>query len=658
MDDLNVCDWVIEEVRALQGLDRLKLPPKVHRYLTSVGWDCADNTYGLCVSAHITRQIFVELSVSLHPEGYVCTTYREHGQDYNFAYAYWRPDGQEPDYVCVCPTYESMDGEYRMGFLPYKAFCLQYANLDPAFERSAAELFDQGLLVETRAYPPSDDVKSTSDNLRLPLVLLAAHSAAVQRITAGGLMVHMKRGPVEHALRLTGQVPTAKFDSIYYGKTRLVRIGQKLVPVHQLAFMNPYNMLYSAWRELKVLELTSDLVTNLVSPAFAFYAGWCYLQGNEGLFENKAMLRRYALSSAISTPPVMAHDGSAEATEYARRLDRAAQYAKAEIEMSPYVMLHAIEDVGITVASYLQIVNAMPVVYHAMQDFLTDQDVQAGLLFCAVHALYLMHARVHATHGDLHSNNMTITIGRFAAQLWGLYTRKDDHTVRPAKYPVKNPVALYSLDERHVFLFPTRLMYPKIIDFSRAVLGPEFACDERVFAEQDERVAQIASHVTEGLTISADQVRANRQAAFELVCYLDLVAAARNVQVMFPTLMVAQALDQSTMRAAEALARHLAGAGPAPRTTETELLAGAFAAYRWTPEAARDTTCLESYHAQGPMPYAGTDPTRIPPWLTPEQFENGRNPFIKYVRKEAAAAHKESLLPNLHAENIAAEGHD
>lgn len=679
----NNCDWVIAQIRELQGQDAWPGGSAYAQFMSRTDWDCL-GMYASAMSAQVMRELYVQLSVLLDPRGYACCVYRVHGSAHNYAYAYW-PAGREvgdPAYVCVQHTFESMDGEYRTGLLPYTAFARAYAGSAGTAELESlvgARLNDpeHPLVLERHCLPDTPAVQAASEAGRLPVRLLAAHLSAMYVLQHHAPEArHATRGSADTFEALAGEVrlpapPPNPFDAIYHESVRLIRVGQKIVPLHELAAYEPGNLRFAAWREVRAMQLATDLAVNLLAPCYPIYRGWTYLHSAAALFENQAMLDAYARSDITRQAAAELRAGQArlerlaapEAQRLAARTAAELLYAQATLELSPYAALHAMEDVGFTLANWgtafaYTRARRCP---RALLDLFAQEDLATGLAFCLLYGVHVLHERAHLLHTDLHANNITMQVGRQALVFWGSADAEQPARGQPATQPAAGASALFVLGprgERDSFLFPSRLVYPKIIDYSRAVFGPAAAVGAQppaFWAEQDERVRELIARHAGGdpaLVPGLERLAEQRQAAFDALRLADVGAAARSLRLLLEEvggtpraaalLAAAEAAAAAELRAA--LGALCAGRPPrGPRTAA--LLARLFAPWRWTPRAARGAVLVEAYSAAGAAPWSCWDSARAPPWLSAERFESPGNPFIRYVDRGAARAHLATQVP-------------
>ena len=499
------------------------------------------------------------------------------GNEAHFGYAYWRRDREheDPEYICVGPTFDSRDGEYRSRFIRYPVFAREYERLvdtlAPTEDTVLTMVGSSALTIKSTVYPSeaSDAIVAQASSSRLPVVaFVVALHMDLQSVVGGDVMAHASRAYVnlmtafavlqpDALVRSRGAVATLDVGTTFangHASILTMRCGQKLVPLFMREAMQPRDYNLATWRELAVTELVGDLVINYVSGGFAMYNQWTYVEDvDSSLYENDAMIERYARSQAI--------DESAASMRNARQIvdesDRnyhsemlsaqiydSLEYAQSFLLMSPIAIAHTMEDVGTTMRSLARIVRRIPFAWPIVATAFASPDASARSLFELAYAAHCLHVKLNVAHTDLHSNNMTL-------HRWGL---ADVQTVEDGKdsyapyYP--NPVLAYVTGERgeaDTFIFPAAGVTASIIDYSRCILGPEFRARleegrsaqyaTNFYRDQVNRVMRTfhryaPDYVTRNQVAIKAAVMTNFEAAFPVLVAVDFMAIGASMGAM------------------------------------------------------------------------------------------------------------------------------
>jgi hypothetical protein len=322
--------------------------------------------------------------------------------------------------------------------------------------------------------------------------------------------------------------------------------------------------------------------------------------------------------------------------------------------------MHIMEDVGVTITGIVPHYEGIKVVPCALRDMFMEPDIAAGFLFCAVHALHSMHQRTGMAQNDLHANNMTLQVMRSAISIWGLCT-KDGKSVHLGT-GCRDPLAVYLIDgsQDNAFVFPTRLVHPKIIDYSRAIFNntANIEVSERFWDEQHDRIVSSFKRYVEVTddTVKAIESPDSEEWTFSAVTMIDFLAAAKTVRVMasqFEALESVSRLCDELESSAHDTLRHIVSSRK--QVDPKPMFRKLFAKYLWNVEShGTKGTVLECYNASGKMPYSTGDTDRLPPWFDVSRFETEGNPFIKYVGEDATRVRQENHVPIV-AEQVSAD---
>jgi hypothetical protein len=629
----------------------------------------------------------LKLRYPFEPDGYSCLAMSAtiEGARAHYAYAYWSR-GQEvgvPDYVCISPTYESRDGEYRRRFISGPAFfaaCAASAGRLAPFEAAVLEMtLGAGLELAAEAYPgaAAGATARLAGDLRLPTLAFAvALMLDLWEHEQGLLMAHTSEAYIAVLVAVARLTPAALAlvppDAALFGsgspshKELQAKCGQKLVPMLAREAMQVLDYNLAAWRELAIARLVGDITLNFISPSFALYNQWTFIEGGDvGIFENAAMGERYARGAAVeaAAAPLRAARrgvGLARPNYHTEELDahlyESLEYAQSYLIMSPTVLLHTMEDVGWTLHSHPTFVRRAVKQWPAAVDAFAAPGPAARHLFELAYAAHCLHTRAGVAHTDLHCNNMTF-------YLWGPDRKLD----APPPY-YDDPVVAYVAGPRgeaDTYVFPAAGSSACIIDYSRCILGPAFRgrLEEgrspqyatNFYRDQVNRVMR-ALHRYAPEYVAAHQnaiksaVLANLEAVFPALCAADFIAIGANLGALLEA--EARAVDPAEARPfrvhprAVALARQLEEVGrellitglhglvnaagarappPAfPGAAALERVFGEWLFPRWAarePGRVRTAQLVDAYNHGNAMRWRGDDYAAYPPWARLDEIE-------------------------------------
>ena len=439
-----------------------------------------------------------------------------------YAYAYWPREGgnKEPEYICLGPTYDSRDGEYRNRFLWYPQFLAGYESLKeqlaPYEEALLSAIAADELILDVSLYPDtSDHLHGWVESSRLGITALAAAlSLDAPRIATGRLDAHATPSYVSVVKALITLAPgtfggdaprwmTADGGRFYVFETGVERepyrpqCGQKLEPLTVRESLQVGDVNFSPWREIWVGGRASDLVINGVAPNFSLYGSWTYLSGaRPDLFENLPMRAKYTRSLLVEgvtrslreARRTTARDtasyrlGQLDARVYAALL-----YAQDHLTLTDLALCSVGEYIGRTVATQggdvAAAVRRGAAFSPAWQRMYAEPAIAIRYIFDFCYGAHVLHTRAGAIHSDLHLNNMTIFENR---QFIG-----GNFQGEKIKYHKVVPDARIAYvaggGESETYVFPHDGWFGCLIDFSRSLLGP--AAREALVAERGEKYA-------------------------------------------------------------------------------------------------------------------------------------------------------------------------
>jgi len=614
-----------------------------------------------------------------------------------FAYAYWRHGSTDavPEYICTSPTFESRDGEYRHRFIRGDTFLSSYDkftdDLD-VIENAVLSMIGNGLSLNISTYPhiSSKTITTWCSDLRIQVkTFTIALVLDLWRFSRGILMNHTNSKYVSLIANIADTHP----DLLDVDPTRTctgnelislctrgnedvydVQCGQKLVPMYKREVMQPFDYNLAVWRELAITKLASDLSLNFISPSFAFYGQWTYIEdAGVDLFENSAMHQRY--SRGITAEDITSSLRDARSTitdsieyptyhtgELSARVYDNIEYAQSYLLMSPVAMMHTMEHVGWPMQSLPDFVRRIPSQRPQVINSFADPNLAAKQFFELAYAAHCIHTKLGVAHTDLHTNNMTF-------YPWGLAncsTPEDGKDVYTPFY--KDPVAAYVLGPRgeaDTYIFPANGTSACIIDYSRAIIGPAF--NHRLESERSPRYAlnfyrdqvnramralhrYAPEYVTKNQNALKGEMIANFELIFPALCAVDFIAIGKNLGAMLKLAAVPvdgelrqfivcpEAFEIATALeryGREALITGLHGVINRSKGVTTDLtimpgkaiidrIFGEWTYVNWVrknPKNVHDTQLVDGYNINNKVQYDGSDYTRYPPWAKIDNIE-------------------------------------
>jgi hypothetical protein len=571
--------WYAAQYEAAVGLDGVEGGPRFKAFIAPFPAPAeGSNPYPMSGRLRMSNFLSLKLRYPLGPAGYVCLAMSARAGEHqaHYAYAYWRrgQEAADPEYICVSPTFDSRDGEYRRRFIRYPVFaaaCEKLASSLAPFEEAVIGLAAEARLeLKARGYPEdaAETVAEQAHDRRLLVLafavalaldvwetargMLMAHtSAAYTALLAAVAAARPSLAEASRALRVL-QVETSVFVR-GSGNVFTVQCGQKLVPMYVREAMQALDYNLAGWRELAVTRLAGDLVLNFAAPGFPLYNQWSYVEGADAaLFENEAMEDRYvrgrvAEEASRSIREARRALGGPEAPqnyyteELSARLYESLEYAQSFLLMSPVALAHTMEDVGWALRSLPAYVRRAPAQWPAAVDAFADADTAARHLFEFAYGAHALHSKLGVAHTDLHGNNLTF-------YMWGLADREkvEGETVTFEPF-YDDPAVAYVAGPRgeaDTFVFPAAGDSGCIIDYSRCLLGPAFRprLEEgrsaqyatNFYRDQTSRVMRTLfryapAFVGKNEAALKAAVIANFEAVFPVLCAVDFLAIGRSV---------------------------------------------------------------------------------------------------------------------------------
>lgn len=419
---------------------------------------------------------------------------------YAFVYSYLDGSTIKHEYISCCPTFKSMDGEYRHRFITMTQFEATYAldsDLMTQLETHAQKQLKSGdisFALETRAHENIElakKVEKALDKLRLPLrIYAAAWLVDFSRYVDGKLENHLADGYVPAMFtkedniiydKLAARV--AKFPRIHFVRYQksagqsvtVLELGQKLISLTVREVEECSNIQYGPWREAYIASLVGDLVINGIGPMFPIMNDWFFLlKSSTSFYDNAVNHVRAKFSNEASemikqleevrqktyvVDPVQKRElyfsynmeGMSEAIEIP------VEFAEAQIIRSPIGMVTVTEHVGRTLGDLLVLMKDE--LYRKIHGpMFQDFNMLAKYIYEFIYGLWCLNLHYGCIHTDLHLNNGTT------------FMKRPIYNPGTGKYDIAIPRCIYEVNGK-LYLFPHFGAIAAIIDYSRALLS-------------------------------------------------------------------------------------------------------------------------------------------------------------------------------------------
>jgi hypothetical protein len=415
--------------------------------------------------------------------------------------------------------------------------------------------------------------------------------------------------------------------------------------------MQPFDYNLAIWRELAVTQLVGDFVINYISPSFAIYNQWSYIEdADSALFENSTMETRYkrgyavdiSLQSLREARSNLKNTGQTYATEELNaHIYESIEYAQSYLLMSSVAMLHTMEDVGWTMGSLPNYIRYSKNQFLTVINAFSTIDTAACYIFELVYAAHCLHTKIKVAHTDLHANNMTLN-------LWG---RINDELILKKYY--ENPVIAYVTGpsgESDTYVFPATGITACIIDYSRCLLGPSFAFNEsqspqyivNFYRDQVNRIMRtFHRYAPEYLESHQNEIKANVlsnfKSIFPVLCAVDFISIGASIGAVLLTpkgenevcefKVAPEALKLA--RQIEDLGRELlitglheiVNKGSVTNFPGVEVINRLFGKWLYTKQKNNSMQLVDAYNYNNELKYSGSDYAKYPPWARLDQIE-------------------------------------
>ncbi len=232
-------------------------------------------------------------------------------------------------YICLGPTYDSRDGEYRSRYILWSQFLEfidVYSDIIDMVEPMIIAKMQSQLQYHVSFYYPqacdqSREFEDSINDARLPIMFHAlcwltdffyfhnnytenhANSAyvnniyqredadiydqIVDKLTSYGYLCM-----ISHIEEWSDKVSKDLQRDTFYPTP--IRIGQKIIPIALLEAIHPDDIRFAAWREKEFTVRLCNLMLNFVAPGFPLVINWSYINGADAnLFDNMSMHEKY-----------------------------------------------------------------------------------------------------------------------------------------------------------------------------------------------------------------------------------------------------------------------------------------------------------------------------------------------------------------------------
>lgn len=307
--------------------------------------------------------------------------------------------------------------------------------------------------------------------------------------------------------------------------------GRKIITMTVREILNAENILYGAWREYYISTKCNDLMLNEIAYGFPYYMDWLIIQGtNADMFSNKAIHKKYLNSKKVGDIINDLHSTNMKNyigdeniggripintnfLKLSRKIENAISFAESYIFLSDLAMILQITYVGRTfrdipklIEHQAENIKKFPNTYDIYSsDIFADIDLFAKILFDYIYNLHAIHDKMKIIHGDVHLNNITLSLGGSI----GRFLDKNPEKEFASVYVMKDPIG--------TFMFKGTHYLGNIIDFSRSIIGNremiefDFSKEDaqKFFKEQEPRIISlIGLHFESFVKKNYDKLRA------------------------------------------------------------------------------------------------------------------------------------------------------
>lgn len=502
----------------------------------------------------------------------------------------------EHQYLCLGPTFQSADGEYRRRFISYRQFKYLLNKYEELITKTSNELIKwidkkrTNIMMEAffpkyiKEKPDFTKIEKSFiekiDNERLIIdIYTTVWLMEYKRYHDGTQEIHLVPGYMEAMFSLEDQKLYEKIKNLsgiiddafvvtmervmtYPGRNFCPAIcGQKLIPLRIKDVEECQNIRYTPWREMYIASLVGDLVINGISPSFPIFVDWFFIPTNSpDIWDNKVSHQKldhsmvatdivHKLEEARKNTYEFGSNGDEYYVTYqmqgmSEAIEIPIEYAEKELILAPVTLCSLVEHVGRTFADIIHLYKH-PHYSKELGPIFTDIKIFAKYLFEYIYAIYSMNKHLHIIHTDLHLNNITLySVRRFYKNI------RDPNDNKPL---VLNCHILYDLGDdfdentcyNNTYIFPHYGKYAMIIDFSRGIVGrdqlmkdfPEHIVDQIISIQRKRLFKTIARELPDFVKAHAAELEAfllqNFDLAFKLYTVLDTYKLTRGILGLF-----------------------------------------------------------------------------------------------------------------------------
>lgn len=666
-----IIEWYAHQYNTSVGIANIDGTKPFKKFIANFPVRSIDPERPFPLTGRIRMSKFLELKMKfpLGAKGYFCSVMSAKigkNSSTHYAYAYWRKDSQTtvPEYICISHTFNSCDGEYRQRFIRGQIFMdihEKYIDMIAPLEEKIIDMIGKNKLkLNTRVYPENDNIIDQINDKRL-LILAFATSIIldIANINSGYMMSHINSSYIAIMAKIilmhpeiltisacTDVILTRLF--IYESETRC---GQKIVPMFLRETMQPFDYNLAIWRELAVTQLVGDLVINYISPSFAIYNQWSYIEDvDAALFENSIMETRYkrgyavdiSLNSLREARSNLRNTAQNYATEELNaHMYESIEYAQSYLLMSSVAMLHTMEDIGWTMGSLPNYIRYSKNQYLTIINAFSTIDTAACYIFELVYAAHCLHTKIKVAHTDLHTNNMTLNS-------WA-----GIHDELMLKKYYDSPVIAYIIGpsgESDTYIFPATGITACIIDYSRCIIGPSFAFNEshsqqyivNFYRDQVNRIMRtFHRYVPEYVEAHQNEIKAailsNFKSIFPVLCAIDFISIGASIGAVLSSpkgenefcefkvspeaLKLAQQVEDLGRELLITGLHEIINKGNPINFPGLEVINRLFDKWKYTTQKNNSMQLVDAYNYNNELKYSGCDYAKYPPWARLDQIE-------------------------------------
>ena len=176
----DLSEWYAAQYKASVGVSSLEGGAKFKGLISSFPSRAEQAPdYPMTGRQRMSSFLSLKLCYPLGPDGYSCMAMVAAigGASAHYGYAYWRrgQESEDPEYVCISPTFDSRDGEYRRRFIRGPVFiaaCEKLVTELAPFEEAVLAMAGNVLELKTAAYPEemAENLSTKASNARLPVL--------------------------------------------------------------------------------------------------------------------------------------------------------------------------------------------------------------------------------------------------------------------------------------------------------------------------------------------------------------------------------------------------------------------------------------------------------------------------------------------------------